>query len=193
MELPNKLFVNLPSVFLIDLCRMQINPTGTTDQFVMLNYSLSFPSMLLMDRFLMKNAEQVSAIGTILRELELVKESVNLKIKSLAPLLEYVPQLITVFQSYQRSFDASAVDFGQLDREMEEVQSCSLSTCRPYQVLRYIRLPQCFKTLLIFLFVCRCTLLWFAEEKNMVDTTGPTFGITVNKFGFILMTTLLIK
>ena len=155
-----QLFANLPPVFLIDLCRMQMNPTGTTDQFVKVNYSLSFPSMLFMDRFLMENAEQVSAIGTTLRELELVKESVHLKIKSLAPLLENVPQLKTVYQSYQRSVDASAVDFGllcslnheweaeiqskidqlhrhsrQLDREMEEVQSRSLTTCRPYQVL----------------------------------------------------------
>jgi len=152
-----QLFANLPPVFLIDLCRMRMNSTETTDQFVKVNYSLS--SMLLMDCFLMKNAEQVSAIGTTFTELELVKESVHLKIKSLAPLLENVPQLKTVYQSCQRSVDASAVHFDllcslnheweaeiqskidqhhrhsrQLDREMEDVQSSSLSTYRPYQV-----------------------------------------------------------
>lgn len=157
-------FTRLPPVYLLDVCRMENHGTHP-GECIKVNYNMSFPSLFFMDRFIMENAEQVTALSVILGDLQAIKARTQLKLRSLAPLLQNVPQLKTEYQNYQRAVDHSTVNFDllcslnheweleiqskmhqlyrqshELEREIEEIQSRNFSTCRPYQVWFQLRL-----------------------------------------------------
>ena len=152
-------FSTLPPVFLIDLCRVMSSGSNLAEC-VKVNHVVPFPSVMFMDRFQLENKQQVSDLADVLQDLPAIKQQTEIKLQSMATLLQSVPQFETVYQSYQNSVDyATAVDFDpmrslnhdweaeiqvkmnqlfeqskQLEHRIELIQSRQLSTCRPFQL-----------------------------------------------------------
>jgi hypothetical protein len=158
-------FSVVPPVFLIDLCRLMSNGSNLAEC-VKVNHVtpfpsvIPFPSVMFMDRFQLENKQQVSDLADILQDLPAIKQQTEIKLQSMATLLQSVPQFETVYQSYQKSVDfETAVDFDlmrsinhdweaeiqvkmnqlferskQLEHKIEQIQSRQLSTCRPFQL-----------------------------------------------------------
>ena len=152
-------FSIMPPVFLIDLCRLASGGSNPADC-VKMNHLVPFSSVLFMDRFHSENAHKVSKLRDLLQNDLQEKQQTEIKLQSMATLLQSVPQFDTVYQSYQNTVEYSTlIDFElmrslnqnweteiqlkmnqlfeqskQLERKIELIQSQQLSTCRPYQL-----------------------------------------------------------
>lgn len=151
-------FSSLPPVFLIDLCRL-VSGSSPAD-LVKSKHRMTFSSLVFMDRFLSENSEQVFKIDTALGDLTETKENVQLNFKSLAFLLQNMPQLQTVYENYKRTVGGvTTVNFDLLrslnltweteiqskmnelhqqskamERQVEQIRSRGSTVYRPYQL-----------------------------------------------------------
>lgn len=151
-------FTTVPSVFLIELSRL-VNGVRPTD-LVKLNQRIAFPSVMFMDRFLFENSEQIAKLDAELKDLTTSKKKAEISLRSLAVLLENVPQLEAVYTSYEKTVDYDTVvnfeafrtlnhtweaeiqskmnELNQksqkLDRQLTFIRNREICTCRPYQL-----------------------------------------------------------